>query len=178
MSHHATAASSKTGTPMGAPVFGLRCVAAIVDFVVLAIPVAVIVSFYSLFHKNPNDFLNLQPGESPAEVSQKFGVGFLTALVCGYIVANWLYFALAESSTHQATLGKRMCGLYVVDQNHHKPTFARASTRYFTGRPWLHVPLIGWFYVLVDCAFAAIAPKHQALHDRLSSCLVLKKSNQ
>lgn len=161
--------------PTPSPTFGLRCVAAIVDFVILAIPVAVVVSFYSVFRKIPIEFLSLHPGESPAEVSETFGMGFLFALSCGYILASWLYFAIAESSSHQATPGKRICGLYVVGLNRRKVTFGRASARFFTGRPWIHVPVFGWLYLAVDCLFAAIPPRNQAIHDRIAGCLVLRR---
>jgi len=162
-------------TPTPPPTFGPRCLAAIVDFVVLAIPVAVVVSFYSVFRKIPTEFLNLHPGESPAEVSGKFGMRFLSVLSGGYILASWLYFAIAESSSRQATPGKRICGLYVVDLNRRKVTFGRATARFFAGRPWIHVPLFGWLYVVVDCLFAAIPPRGQAIHDRIARCLVLRR---
>jgi uncharacterized RDD family membrane protein YckC len=155
--------------------FLLRCLAAVLDFLLLAIPVAVAVSFYSVFTNISLEFLRLTPGESPAEVAHSFGQPFLYALLMGYIVCNWLYFALCESSVHQATPGKRLCGLYVADQNHRRISTAQASLRFFTGRPLLHIPIVGWLYFGIDCLFAAVPPRYQALHDRAAHTQVLKR---
>ena len=154
---------------------GLRCLAVILDFVVMAIPVAVVVSFYSVFRKMPVEFLKLHPGESPAEVTEKLGAHFLYFLLAGYTLANWLYFAISESSKLQATPGKRLCGLFVADYTHQRMTFGRASARYFSGRPWVHIPVIGWLYLILDFAFAAISTKNQSIHDRIAGCLVLRR---
>ena len=156
--------------------FWLRCVAAAVDFLVMALPIGVAVSFYSVFASSSIEFIKLAPGESPAEVAKGFGQPFLYALLFGYILCNWLYFALCESSARQATAGKRLCGLYVTDQTHRRIGFTQASIRFFTGRPLLHIPIIGWLYFAIDCLFAAVPPRHQALHDRASSCRVLQRS--
>src|ERR1700688_3252931 len=43
------------------------------------------------------------------------GVIFLAAFPIIIIVGTWLYFALMESSPWQATLGKKLLGLYVTD---------------------------------------------------------------
>jgi uncharacterized RDD family membrane protein YckC len=155
--------------------FLLRCLAAFIDFLLMALPIGVAVSFYSVFIGASIEFIKLAPGESPAQVASSFGRPFLYALLFGYILCNWLYFALCESSARQATLGKRLCGLYVTDQNHRRIGLAQASIRFFTGRPLLHIPIIGWFYFAIDCLFAAVPPRHQALHDRAARCKVLQR---
>jgi uncharacterized RDD family membrane protein YckC len=155
--------------------FWLRFLAAIVDFFLLALPVGVAASFYSLFMQTPLEFLKLRPGESPAQVIQSFGATFLYLLLFGFILLSWLYFAFSESSKRHATLGKRLFGIYVTDQNGHPATFGRASTRFASGRLLAHVPALGGLYFIIDCLFAAVPPRKQALHDRVASCLVLKK---
>jgi uncharacterized RDD family membrane protein YckC len=155
--------------------FWLRFLAAIVDFILLALPVGVAVSFYSLFRQTPLEFLKLHPGESRAEIIQSFGATFLYLLLLGFVLFSWLYFAISESSAKQATLGKRFLGLYVSGEDGHPVTFARASTRFFSGRLLAHVPALGGLYFIVDCLFAAVPPTKQALHDRIARCLVLKK---
>ena len=45
--------------------------------------------------------------------------------------AVWLYFALMESSSKQATLGKMMIGVIVTDTDGNRISFGRASGRYF-----------------------------------------------
>jgi uncharacterized RDD family membrane protein YckC len=155
--------------------FLLRCLAAILDFLLLAVPLAVAVSFYSVLTNTSLEFLKLTPGESPAEVANSFGRPFLYALLLGYILCNWFYFALCESSVHQATLGKRLCGLYVADENQRRIKLPQASLRFFTGRPLLHIPIVGWLYFAIDCLFAALPPRYQALHDRAARTQVLKR---
>lgn len=86
------------------------------------------------------------------------------------IMVQWLYWALLESSVWQATLGKKMLGLYVTDLKGKRITFARASGRYF-GKI-LSTLTIGIGYLM-----AGFTPKKQALHDMVAQCLVLKKTS-
>jgi uncharacterized RDD family membrane protein YckC len=155
--------------------FGPRFLAAALDFAILALFVGVIVSFYAVATRIPKQFVEqVHPGATPAEMIQLFGTRFLGLLLGVYIVCNWLYFAFSESSVWQATLGKKIVGLCVTDAHRRRLTFARASARFFGGRLPLHIPTIGIPYFLVDCIAAAFPPRHQALHDRMAACLVLK----
>ena len=45
------------------------------------------------------------------------------------LVIIWLYYAFMESSPWQASLGKRLMGLKVVDKRGRRLTFAKASKR-------------------------------------------------
>ena len=78
------------------PTFWLRCIAAALDFLLMALPIGVAVSFYSIFTNASIEFTQLGPGESPSQVAHSFGRPFLYALLIGYIVGNWLYFAALE----------------------------------------------------------------------------------
>jgi uncharacterized RDD family membrane protein YckC len=80
----------------------------------------------------------------------------------------WLYFALQESSSRQATWGKRLCGLRVTDMNGARISFSRASVRFFMKFVSAAIMLIGFVMV-------AFTEKHQALHDLFAETLVLKK---
>jgi len=86
------------------------------------------------------------------------------------VMAQWLYWALLESSVWQATLGKKLLGLYVTDLEGKRITFARASGRFF-GKI-LSTLTIGIGYLM-----AGFTPKKQALHDMIAECLVLKKTS-
>jgi uncharacterized RDD family membrane protein YckC len=86
------------------------------------------------------------------------------------VMAQWLYWALLESSPWQATLGKKLLGLYVTDMEGKRITFARASGRFF-GKI-LSTLTIGIGYLI-----AGFTPKKQALHDMIAECLVLKKTS-
>src|SRR5262249_36626750 len=63
-------------------------------------------------------------GRGGAEVAQVFG-GLLG------LVITWLYYALMESSSKQATIGKMALGLQVTDMEGKPVTFGRATGRYW-----------------------------------------------
>jgi len=67
---------------------------------------------------------------SSFEVSPCFGGLFHT-------VAAWLYFALLESSSLQATLGKQVLGIVVTDLYGRRVSFARATARHFRKDPFV-----------------------------------------
>lgn len=155
--------------------FWTRSFAAAIDFAVLALLVGVVASFYSVAHRVPKQFAELYPGEAPRQIIRIFGARFLFVLLGLYILCNWLYFAISESSLWQATLGKRILGLHIADCEGRRVTFGRASARFLGGRLLLHLPAIGIPYFLLDCVFAAFPPRKQAIHDRLARCLVVKR---
>jgi uncharacterized RDD family membrane protein YckC len=97
------------------------------------------------------------------------GVMFLTSLPIIIIVGTWLYFALMESSPWQATLGKKIFGLYVTDLNGQRLTLSRATGR--TLAKYLSTMTAGIGYLL--CGFTS---RKQALHDMVAKCLVLRRS--
>ncbi len=67
----------------------------------------------------------------------------------------------------QATLGKKLLGMKVVDYAGNRISFGRATGRYFAG--FLSVLLL--FIGLIMVAFTK---RKQALHDKLASTLVVK----
>ena len=156
--------------------FWLRVPAAIIDLIILAIPLAMAVSYLSVAMGSWRAFLELHPGQSPQEIVAAFGHTYLFAILLFFIVTGWLYFALFESSTWQGTLGKKFIGLRVADLRGDRVTFARASGRFFSGRFLAHAPFIGTLYIAVDCICAGLTSRKQALHDRFSGCLVLRKN--
>lgn len=85
------------------------------------------------------------------------------------ITCDWIYFCLMESSKYQATIGKRLLGVMVVDKDYERITYARANTRYW-GK-LLSGLLLGLGYLM---AFSH--EKRQAMHDRMAGTYVVKKS--
>lgn len=63
--------------------------------------------------------------------------GFIVVLLSGFILPP-IYYILLEGGPHQATFGKRLMGLYVVNQNGARCSYGEAATRYFTKTllPW------------------------------------------
>jgi len=73
-------------------------------------------------------------------------LGQLTLVVTPFII--WLYFGFFQSSKLQATLGMKMLKLKIVDENHEKIGFWRASVSLFSSSIF-SVPLLLMIYVLI-----------------------------
>jgi uncharacterized RDD family membrane protein YckC len=153
--------------------FWLRVVAAIIDGIVVGIPmipfyVAIFASIFSQLQSGDLD--NTNPFGLVSTMLPKF------LLMCVlYLILAWLYWAAMESSSWQATLGKKALGLWVTDMEGKRPTFGRTSGRFFAGRGAGMFPYIGGLYFLVSCICAGCTEKKQALHDMIAGCLVIRK---
>ena len=91
-------------------------------------------------------------------------LGFLIGLVIG-VFGAWLYEALMESSSRQATLGKMAFGMKVTDLNGNRISFGRATARHFA--KYLSGLILGIGYIM-----AGFSERKQALHDVLAGTLV------
>jgi uncharacterized RDD family membrane protein YckC len=80
---------------------------------------------------------------------------------------GWLYYALMESSTKQATLGKMALGIVVTDLEGRRIGFGKATGRYFA--KILSALIIGIGFLMV-----AFTQRKQGLHDILAGTLVVK----
>ena len=88
----------------------------------------------------------------------------------GYVVGiflGWLYYALMESSSKQATIGKMVMGIKVTDLEGNQISFARASGRHFGKIISSLILAIGYLMMLWT-------EKKQTLHDMMAGCLVVK----
>ena len=94
--------------------------------------------------------------------------GFGVAAYIGIFIIGWLYFALLESSSRQATLGKMAMDIMVTDIYGERLSFVKATLRYF-GKY-----LSGLFFCL-GYIIAAFTDKRQALHDFIANSLVVNK---
>ena len=155
--------------------FWLRVVAAIIDGLIIGIPFVVIavVIFASALPMIRN--FGSEPNPNPFLLISLFFPRLLLLAALG-LAGTWLYWSLLESSSWQATLGKKALGLYVTDLTGAPISFGRASGRFFAGRGIAYVPSIGGLYFLVDCIMAGVTEKKQALHDMIAGCLVQRNS--
>jgi uncharacterized RDD family membrane protein YckC len=81
-----------------------------------------------------------------------------------------LYYAATESSDMQATFGKRILGLKVIDEYGNKISFTRAALR--------HLAIILSVLPLGFGIWAiASDKKKQGWHDSLLECLIVKRKN-
>lgn len=150
--------------------FWLRFVAYLIDGVVIGIPfffifmaLAASASFWAVLH-------GLHEGENPGAVIGVLLFSFILPIIAISIVGKWLYYALMENSSWQATLGKKALDLRVTDLAGHRVTFGRASGRFFAKIISGLIPL-GIGYIV-----AGFTEKKQAVHDMIAGCLVIRKA--
>ncbi len=96
-------------------------------------------------------------------------VGMILLLALVSLVLEWLYYAFMESSAKQATLGKMVLGIMVVDMEGGRVSFGRATGRYF-GK------ILSGLLLCIGFIMAGFSQQKQALHDLLSQCLVVNRS--
>ena len=89
------------------------------------------------------------------------------AAVLGITIV-WLYYALMECSSTQATLGKMALGLKVTDIDGQRLTFGRATGRFF-GK-FISALILGIGFMM-----AGWTQRKQALHDIMADTLVVRK---
>jgi len=139
-------------------------VVALVAFVILLIPLFILTGAGAVLSKIGSD------EDISDNVGAFLGIGFILGFVGVILVVSWLYYALSESSSWQATLGKKMLNLKVTDLTGQPISFGRASGRFFARIITKLIPL-GIGYML-----AGFTEKKQAIHDMIASCLVLRNS--
>jgi len=83
------------------------------------------------------------------------------------ILAAWLYFALCESSSWQATVGKKVLGLRVTDLNRNRISFGQATGRHFA-------KILSALILFIGFIMIAFSDQKQGLHDTIAGTLVLK----
>jgi uncharacterized RDD family membrane protein YckC len=84
------------------------------------------------------------------------------------MIIGWLYDALQESSVHQATFGKRACGLRVTDLNGQRISFARATGRHFA-------EILSAITLFIGYMMAGWTERKQALHDIIAGTYVVRE---
>jgi uncharacterized RDD family membrane protein YckC len=151
--------------------FWLRVVAYLIDSVVVSIAFMALFIPFAIMTGLTATLGNIHPGADPRDVGAVLGGTFFLGLftvVCLAFLGGWLYHAKMESSSWQATLGKRALNLRVTDMYGAPISFARASGRHF-GKL-----LTGMIPLGVGFMLAGLTERRQALHDMLASCLVLR----
>ena len=135
--------------------FWRRYAAAVLDGLIVITPLAVICCLAWFadngFQQAPEDWL----------------LGLL--LLCVYLLSplcNWLYHAWMESSGWQATLGKRVLGIKVVDKFGRRIGFGRATGRNF-GK------IVSGVTMYIGHMMAGWTERKQALHDMMADTFVV-----
>jgi len=136
--------------------FWIRVVAAIVDGVLVRVVVTPIGAVFGL------SGLALGGFGHGFRLMHLMGGGAIFLLV---LFGSWLYEALMESSSYQATLGKMIFGMKVTDLYGSRISFARATGRHFS--KILSGMILGIGFMMVG-----LTERKQGLHDLLAGTLV------
>jgi uncharacterized RDD family membrane protein YckC len=151
--------------------FWLRVVAYLIDGIVMGLAFMALFIPFAVLTGLAGVLSNIHPGDDPRDVGAVLGGTFflgIFAIVALGVVGAWIYHARMESSSWEATLGKKIVKLRVTGMNGERVTFGRASGRHFAKLITGLIPLgIGF-------ALAGLTEKRQAIHDMLASCLVLR----
>ena len=138
--------------------FWLRFVAYIIDAVILNIAMSVF-----------GMFVGFGIGAGLAGVDNGDAAALVASMVGGGIglIGSWLYSAVLESSSWQATVGKKALGLVVTDERGDRIGFGRATGRYFAKILSTLILLFGFFMI-------GWTQRKQGLHDIVAGTLVYK----
>lgn len=153
--------------------FWLRFVAALIDGFILTAGFAVIVAAVIVLALLAGVGSGLGGIHGGQDISEAFAALGVAAVLLGIgigFVGQWLYFAMSESSSHQATPGKRAMGIIVTDIAGRQTSFGRASGRHFAKI------ISGLIPFAIGYILAGFTEKKQAIHDMIADCLVLRKA--
>jgi uncharacterized RDD family membrane protein YckC len=155
--------------------FWLRVVAALIDFIALGIVSKIAMFFVPtptvVFPANP-DFDTLM---HYAEASNS------TVEIALVTLLTWAYFAFQESSSAQATLGKRALGIRVSALDGSRMSLGKATLRAWP----IYLPNLFWslgigmaglvtLVAFVACLTVAFSSRKQGLHDMMAGTLMIK----
>lgn len=106
-------------------------------------------------------------GVSEDHVPVWFFIAYFAMIGCYYIAAAF-YYSLQESSTHQATLGKRALGIKVTDTQGRRISRKHALGRWFAAS-------LSYLSLYIGFLLAAFTARKQALHDMVAGTLVVDR---
>ena len=135
--------------------FWIRVVAYIIDAILVGIVSGVIGAVFGV---------GIGLGMTGASSDALAGANLLANLIS--VVIGIAYFAGMESSSMQATLGKKALGLVVTDLNGGRISLGRAIGRYFA--KFLSALILCIGYIMVG-----FTERKQGLHDMLAGTLVM-----
>jgi uncharacterized RDD family membrane protein YckC len=92
----------------------------------------------------------------------------LAIIIVRFTVLRWFYFALLESSRHQATIGKQIFGLMVQREDGQTLSFARATGRYWS-------KLLSTLPLLAGFVAVGLHHKKQGFHDLIAKTVVVQR---
>jgi uncharacterized RDD family membrane protein YckC len=146
--------------------FWVRVLAAIVDTILIRLVVAPVGIIFGLGGLTLGGLGHRGFGDTDFEHG-----GMLLALLGGGVMlmlvlcVSWIYEALMESSSYQATLGKMIFGMRVTDLYGNRISFARATGRHFA-------KILSGMILCIGFIMVGLSERKQGLHDLLAGTLV------
>ncbi|TWU09344.1 RDD family protein [Symmachiella macrocystis] len=134
--------------------FGVRFLAFLIDYVIAGLIPGIAIGALLEVGDFAGDF------DDPADET------WFISMILGFVV-DWLYHAVMESSSLQATLGKMAMRLIVTDTEGRRITFWRATGRAFA-------KILSGMMCSLGYILAAFTERHQALHDMICGTLVVR----
>jgi len=157
--------------------FWLRVVAAIVDGIALWIVWWIVQAVL------PSQPLPPLPANPDVEAFVQYLESLATPReVIVYALLVWAYFAFQESSSAQATLGKRMLGIRVSSESGARLSLGAATIRTWPiylptlaslGGTWLSTLVV--LIALIACLAVAFAARKQGLHDKMAGAVLTRR---
>jgi uncharacterized RDD family membrane protein YckC len=89
------------------------------------------------------------------------------------LIVPWLYFAICESSSSQASIGEKLIGFKVATIEGVRPSFLRISARVLicTVMTFLTCSL----YLFLNLLIIHLSKRHQTTHDMITKCVFILK---
>lgn len=163
-----TEQTAKTETRINYAGFGKRYAAMIIDGVILTFFCS---PLYWEFQKRLEFYTNRMGKKRSYDLLNdfdRFDVMSLNYYIIFTFIVAWCYHAGMESSPWKATLGKKLLGLEVSDEQGNRVSFTKASGRHFGKILSGIVFYIGYLVMLGN-------NKKQTWHDSMSGCIVIEK---
>jgi uncharacterized RDD family membrane protein YckC len=150
--------------------FWIRFIAYIIDSIVIGfLEFLIVLPFLGLLGVQVFELSTIRDLENAdPELMIPVIASAITGLGLTVLLITWFYYALFQSSSRQATIGKMALNLKVTDANGERLTFARASLRYFS-------KILSSLFLMIGYIMAGFTEKKQALHDMIANTYVVRK---
>lgn len=149
---------AETVRPIRYAGFCIRFAAGLVDYIIMVVAELLLtadrVTIY-LWHGSADV-------TTQADIDAAHIIGFVLS-----ILIWWIYYSVLLSGSWQATLGMKVCGLKIVDEDGNRISFGRATGRYLA--EGLSALSCGIGFLMI-----AWTSKKQGLHDLIAGTLVVK----
>jgi uncharacterized RDD family membrane protein YckC len=156
--------------------FWMRLLAWIVDAVVLAVIWQVVVLAFPAAPTPP------PPGADVAAMWKYWLASLPPDKMAASTIISWAYFVLQESSSVQATLGKRLLGIRVSREDGGRLGLGAASVRawplYLNSASWIFGGWIGGMVgvlAFISCVAIAFSSRKQGLHDKMAGAVLTRR---